>query len=192
VSESDAGAGDSGASAGEVGVRMDRLWTPWRMTYVGTGKPVGCIFCVKPAENRDADHLILGRSERAYVLLNLYPYNSGHLMVVPYLHTGDLATLPPDVGADVLALTQRSISALTAEYHPQGFNVGMNLGEVAGGSVSAHLHLHVVPRWGGDTNFMPITAETKVLPETLDQTYRRLRPYFDAPPLPRTGEGAGG
>ena len=168
-----------GGSPGGIGSRLDRLWTPWRMSYVGTGRPEGCIFCVKPSEHRDEQHLILGRSQRAYVLLNLYPYNSGHLMVVPYLHTGDLATLPSEIGAEVLALTQRSISALTAEYRPQGFNVGLNLGEVAGGSVSAHLHLHVVPRWGGDTNFMPTTADTKVLPETLDQTYRRLRPHFE-------------
>ena len=167
------------AEAGGVGARLYRLWTPWRMSYVGTGKPAGCIFCTKPAENRDEEHLILGRGERAYVLLNLYPYNSGHLMVVPYLHSGDLAALPAEIAAEVMALTQRSIQALTAEYRPQGFNVGMNLGEVAGGSVSAHLHLHVVPRWGGDTNFMPITAETKVLPETLEQTYRRLRPHFE-------------
>jgi ATP adenylyltransferase len=151
------------------------------MSYIGDEKPAGCIFCVKPAEGEDEKNLILGRSERAYVLLNLYPYNSGHLMVVPLLHTGDLASLPPDIGAEVLALTQKAISALTSVYRPQGFNVGMNLGEVAGGSISAHLHLHVVPRWGGDTNFMPVTAETKVLPETLDQTWRRLRPYFDAP-----------
>jgi ATP adenylyltransferase len=158
---------------------MERLWTPWRMSYIGETRPAGCIFCVKPAEQRDAENLILHRGERAYVLLNLYPYNSGHLMVVPYQHTGDLATLPPDIGADVLALTQRSVAALTDEYHPQGFNVGLNLGEVAGGSISAHLHVHVVPRWGGDTNFMPVTADTKVLPETLDQTYRRLRPRFE-------------
>lgn len=150
------------------------------MSYIGEGRPAGCIFCVKPAEQRDTENLILHRGERAYVLLNLYPYNSGHLMVVPYQHTGDLATLPPDIGADVLALTQRSVAALTEEYHPQGFNVGLNLGEVAGGSISAHLHVHVVPRWGGDTNFMPVTAETKVLPETLDQTYQRLRPRFEA------------
>ena len=148
------------------------------MSYVGTDKPVGCIFCVKPAEGRDAENLILTRAARAYVLLNLYPYNSGHLMVVPYLHTGDLSTLPADIGAEVLSLTQKSLAALTSEYRPQGFNVGVNLGEVAGGSVSAHLHFHVVPRWAGDTNFMPVTADTKVLPETLDQTYRRLRPYF--------------
>ena len=160
---------------------MERLWTPWRMSYIGEGKPAGCIFCVKPAAERDAENLILYRGEQAYVLLNLYPYNSGHLMVVPYQHTGDLATLPADIGADVLALTQRAVAALTDEYHPQGFNVGLNLGEVAGGSISSHLHVHVVPRWGGDTNFMPVTAATKVLPETLDQTYRRLRPRFEAP-----------
>jgi ATP adenylyltransferase len=102
-------------------------------------------------------------------------------MVVPYLHTGDLASLPPEIGADVLALTQRTVLVLTAVYHPDGFNIGMNLGEVAGGSISAHLHVHIVPRWGGDTNFMPITAETKVLPETLQQTYQRLKPHFEAP-----------
>ena len=178
---SDPGAGSGSGEGSEpaaIGARLDRLWTPWRMSYVGTGRPEGCIFCVKPSEHRDEQHLILGRSQRAYVLLNLYPYNSGHLMVVPYLHTGDLATLPSEIGAEVLALTQQAIAALTAEYRPQGFNVGLNLGEVAGGSVSAHLHLHVVPRWGGDTNFMPTTADTKVLPETLDQTYRRLRPHF--------------
>jgi ATP adenylyltransferase len=151
------------------------------MSYIGDGKPDGCIFCVKPAEGQDEKNLILGRSGQAYVLLNLYPYNSGHLMVVPFEHTGDLATLPPEIGAEVLALTQKSLAALTSEYRPQGFNVGINLGEVAGGSISAHLHVHVVPRWGGDTNFMPVTAETKVLPETLDQTYRRLRPYFLEP-----------
>jgi ATP adenylyltransferase len=146
------------------------------MNYVGGEKPVGCIFCVKPAEDEDEKNLILGRSEHAYALLNLYPYNSGHLMVVPYRHTGDLASLPADISADVMTLTQRAVAALTEEYRPQGFNVGLNLGEVAGGSISAHLHVHVVPRWGGDTNFMPVTADTKVLPETLDQTYARLRP----------------
>lgn len=151
------------------------------MSYIGADRPAGCIFCVKPADLQDEKHLILDRSECAYVLLNLYPYNSGHLMVVPYQHTGDLTALPPDVASNVMALTQRSISALTDEYHPHGFNVGINLGEVAGGSISAHLHVHIVPRWGGDTNFMPVTADTKVLPETLEQTYRRLRPRFQTP-----------
>jgi ATP adenylyltransferase len=111
-------------------------------------------------------------------MLNLYPYNSGHLMVAPYEHTGDLASLPAAIGADVLALTQRSVAHLTEEYGPHGYNVGMNLGRVAGAGVPDHLHVHVVPRWNGDTNFMPVTAETKVLPETLDQTWRRLRSRF--------------
>ena len=174
---------------------MERLWTPWRMSYIGGGsQPDGCIFCLKPAEQRDEENLILYRGEHAYVLLNLYPYNSGHALVVPYLHTGDFAGLPPAVGADVLALTQRTVAALTAEYQPMGFNIGLNLGHVAGGSISAHLHVHIVPRWEGDTNFMPITADTKVLPETLEQTYRRLRPRLVAPhPLPPSpARGRGG
>ena len=163
---------------------MDRLYTPWRGSYVGGGgeRPAGCIFCVKPGEGQDDLHLILHRATHVYVLLNLYPYNSGHLMVVPYAHTGDLATLPSEVSAELMAVTQQAVTALTEEYRPQGFNVGMNLGAVAGGSVSAHLHLHVVPRWGGDTNFMPITGDTKVLPESLEQTYRRLLPRFGGRP----------
>src|SRR5256885_900827 len=116
------------------------------MSYIGGGQPAGCIFCQKPTEGEDEKNLILGRSEHAYALLNLYPYNSGHLMVVPFQHTGDLAGLPAEIAADVMALTQRAVAALTAEYQPQGFNVGMNLGEVAGGSISSHLHVHVVPR----------------------------------------------
>ncbi len=150
------------------------------MSYIGGGRPDGCIFCVKPAEQRDDENLILFRGQRAYALLNLFPYNSGHTMVVPYLHTGDFASLPAEVSADVFGLTQRVVGALTEAYRPDGFNIGLNLGEVAGGSISAHLHVHIVPRWGGDTNFMPITAETKVLPETLDQTYRKLKPYLEA------------
>jgi ATP adenylyltransferase len=148
------------------------------MNYVTGDRPTGCIFCVKPAEDQDQSNLILGRSQHAYALLNLYPYNSGHLMVVPYQHTGDLASLPPEVAADVMALTQRAVGAITEEYGPQGFNVGINLGEVAGGSISAHLHVHIVPRWAGDTNFMPVTADTKVLPETLERTWERLSPRF--------------
>jgi ATP adenylyltransferase len=161
---------------------MERLWTPWRMIYIG-GPPVpGCFLCVKAAEDRDEENLILHRTEHAFVLLNLYPYNSGHLMVAPYLHTGELTALPPEVGSDLLSLTQQAVGALTTEYGPEGFNVGMNLGKVAGAGLPDHLHLHIVPRWNGDTNFMPITGGTKVLPETLDQTYARLRPRFGATP----------
>jgi ATP adenylyltransferase len=113
-----------------------------------------------------------------FVLLNLYPYNSGHLMVAPYAHTGDLARLETPVASDLMSVTQRSVEALQQAYTPQAFNVGMNLGRAAGAGVPDHLHMHVVPRWNGDTNFMPIVGETKVLPETLDQTYDRLAPHF--------------
>ncbi len=160
---------------------MERLWTPWRMDYVagaaGPG-PAGCLFCDKPAQQDDEANLLLFRGARAFVLLNLFPYNTGHLMVVPYLHTGDLAGLDPAIGAELFQLTQRAVGALKQEYRPDGFNLGMNLGRVAGAGVPDHLHIHVVPRWNGDTNFMPITADTKVLPETLQRTYQRLKPLF--------------
>ncbi|MGH2350640.1 MAG: HIT family protein [Chloroflexota bacterium] len=158
---------------------MERLWTPWRMHYVGggVGEP-GCFLCAKPAEGRDEENFILHRAELGFVLLNLYPYNSGHLMVAPYAHVGDLASLPPDVGHALFDLTQRAVAALQQEYRPDGFNVGLNLGRSAGAGLPDHLHVHVVPRWHGDTNFMPILAQTKVLPESLDQTWARLRPHF--------------
>jgi len=149
------------------------------MTYVGGGESAGCIFCDKLREERDRENLILARGQRAFVLLNLYPYNSGHLMVAPYVHNGDLVNLEPAVIADVWSLSQRAVAALSAEYQPHGYNLGMNLGRVAGAGIPDHLHLHVVPRWNGDTNFMPVTAETKVLPESLDQTYQRLRRHFE-------------
>jgi ATP adenylyltransferase len=150
------------------------------MSYIGGGPVSGCIFCAKLAEHKDEENLILYRCERAFILLNLYPYNSGHAIIVPYLHTGDFTSLPADVGAEVWALTQRTVAAIAAEYLAEGFNVGLNLGQIAGGSISDHLHVHVVPRWSGDTNFMPVTAETKVLPETLLQTFRRLKPRLEA------------
>jgi ATP adenylyltransferase len=124
---------------------------------------------------RDPENLVLERAERAFLLLNLYPYNTAHALVAPYLHTADLANLPAEVGADLFALVQRTVGVIAAEYQPAGFNIGMNLGRVAGAGVPDHLHLHVVPRWHGDANFMPLTADTKVMPETLDQTYERLR-----------------
>ena len=158
---------------------MERLWTPWRMQYVRelSDDPGGCLFCELPRQERDRDseNLLLERGERAFSLLNLYPYNTAHAMVAPYLHTADLANLPPDEGAELLALVQHTVAAIGAEYRPDGFNIGMNLGRVAGAGVPDHLHVHIVPRWNGDTNFMPLTANTKVLPETLDQTYARLR-----------------
>jgi len=164
---------------------MDRLWTPWRMAFIqqateGSGGG-DCFLCENPAvgPDRDREHFILHRGRRAFVLLNLYPYNSGHLMVAPFAHGGDLPALPEADAAELFALTRRAVAVLRAAYRPEGFNVGMNLGHCAGAGVPDHLHVHVVPRWGGDTNFMPVVGNTKVLPETLDQTYDRLRPLFD-------------
>jgi ATP adenylyltransferase len=159
---------------------VERLWTPWRRAFVeGSNPPTpGCFLCAEPAEDRDREHHIVYRGRHAYVLLNLYPYNNGHLLVAPYRHTGDLPSLDAPTSAEVMALTQRSVAALSQVYRPDGFNVGLNLGRAAGAGVPDHLHVHVVPRWSGDTNFMPVVGETKVLPESLDQTYERLLPAF--------------
>jgi ATP adenylyltransferase len=156
---------------------VDRLWTPWRLAYLeGTDdRPPGCFLCINAADSsQDRKNLVLLRARSVFVLLNLYPYNSGHLMVAPYAHTGDLATLDPDVAAELMHVTQRAVAALQHSYRPDAFNVGMNLGKSAGAGVPDHLHVHVVPRWNGDTNFMPVVAGTKVLPESLDQTYTRV------------------
>jgi ATP adenylyltransferase len=160
---------------------VERLWTPWRREFIESAtsnRTDGCFLCANPAAKDDARHFIVHRAAHAFVILNLYPYNSGHVMVAPYLHTGDFAHLNTEIAADLIATTQHAVSALTSVYRPDAFNVGMNLGKAAGAGVPDHLHVHVVPRWNGDTNFMPIMADTKVLPETLDQTYERLRPAF--------------
>ncbi len=162
---------------------MQRLWTPWRRAFIeGTTGDAsgGCFLCDNPAEQDDPANLILWRGEGAYVLLNLYPYNSGHVLIAPYTHGGDLAGLDTSIALELMALTQRCVGVLQQVYRPEGFNVGMNLGKPAGAGVPDHLHVHVVPRWNGDTNFMPVVGETKVLPETLDQTYARLVPLFQA------------
>ncbi len=137
----------------------------------------GCIFCdrIRLPESHDRGNLILLRSTRNFVILNLYPYNSAHLMVVPYNHTSDLAGLDSDTTNEMMAVVQRMVQAISEEYNPEGFNIGMNLGRVAGAGVADHLHMHVVPRWAGDTNFMPIVGATKVMPELLETTYDRLK-----------------
>jgi ATP adenylyltransferase len=172
----------AGAPAGATGVpdAFTRLWTPHRMAYIaGENKPTGpgpgdnCPFCRAPAGS-DEDGLVVARGRTAFVLLNLYPYTSGHLMVCPYRHVSGYDDLTRDECAEIAVLTQRAIGALREVYHPQGFNVGMNLGAVAGAGVAAHLHQHVVPRWGGDTNFMPVVARTRVLPQSLPDGRARL------------------
>lgn len=157
----------------------DRLWTPHRMAYIdGQSKPADdtageCPFCRAPKRD-DAESLIVHRGELAYVVLNLYPYNSGHLMVCPYRHVSDYVALTDVETAEVAALTRSAIRVLTAVLAPHGFNLGMNQGAVAGAGIAAHLHQHVVPRWGGDSNFLPIVARTKALPELLGDTRERL------------------
>jgi len=150
------------------------------MTYVGgSSAPVGCIFCHALAAGDDIKYLILKRSRLAFLILNAYPYTPGHLMAVINRHVGALAEAAPEELADAMGLAGRATRALTDEYRAEGFNVGVNQGRVAGAGVEGHLHVHVVPRWNGDTNFMPVLGETRVLPEALEATYARLKGRLD-------------
>jgi ATP adenylyltransferase len=156
---------------------MERLWTPWRMEYIkGTQGDDGCIFCALPSSGEDEASLILGRGRLAFIILNKFPYNPGHLMVVPFRHIAGYEELTSDEHGEITSLTARAMEALKAAYAPHGYNIGINQGRVAGAGIVDHIHLHVVPRWGGDTNFMTSVAEVKVLPEALDETYAKLRP----------------
>lgn len=158
---------------------MERLWSPWRLAYVtGSGEPRGCIFC-DALVAAPAAPLLLFRGASCFVILNLYPYNNGHLMVVPNRHVATLADATPEELGELMRLTRVAEMVLTEAYRPQGMNVGMNLGRAAGAGVADHLHIHVVPRWTGDTNFMSVVADVRVLPEELDHTGERLRPIFE-------------
>jgi ATP adenylyltransferase len=161
-------------------VAEERLWAPWRLEYIKGPKPEGCILCEKPAEGDDEATYIVHRGERCFVILNAFPYNNGHVMIAPFEHVGALEELPDDVVLELMQLTQRTIQALRAVYGPEGFNVGINQGKVAGAGVEDHIHQHVVPRWGADTNFMPVIGSTRVLPQSLADSYRALRERFDA------------
>ncbi|MGE5408917.1 MAG: HIT family protein [Syntrophothermus sp.] len=155
-----------------------RIWAPWRLAYVkDASKDIEeeCIFCAKPGAEDDEANLIVHRGASCYVLLNLYPYTNGHLMVAPYKHVGRLQEIPPETLAEMLGLAQRAMDRLEGVYQPHGFNVGFNQGRVAGAGVEHHIHLHVVPRWAGDNNFMPVIADTRVMPQTLEQSYAALR-----------------
>jgi ATP adenylyltransferase len=157
---------------------MEVLWAPWRMAYIEAPKTGGpCIFCA--ATTGDArERLLLGAGAESLVMLNRYPYQSGHLMVAPRRHTASLPDLPATEHADLADTLRRSLATLTTVLRPEGFNLGMNLGQCAGAGVLDHLHWHIVPRWSGDTNFMPVVAGTKVMPQHLLDTYDRLRPAF--------------
>jgi len=157
---------------------MDVLWAPWRMTYIlEQDKPTGCIFCAAQ-DGKGSDDLVLGVGENVVAMMNKYPYNNGHLLVAPRRHLPDLGKLGPKELADLLAAVQLSVKALKSLMNPDGFNVGLNLGRMAGAGVADHLHFHVVPRWSGDTNFMTVCSEVRVIPEHIRETYRKLKPFF--------------
>jgi ATP adenylyltransferase len=158
-----------------------RIWAPWRLTYVkdaAKDEETGCIFCTKPEEDDDEANLILHRGERCFVILNRFPYTNGHLMVAPFEHIATLQELDSETIAEMMALGQRAMTALENAYEPHGYNVGFNQGRVAGAGYEYHIHMHVVPRWGGDTNYMPVIADTKVMPQTLEESYEALRGRF--------------
>ena len=156
----------------------EHLWAPWRLAYIKGEKEEGCIFCNRLARHDDENDLILHRGEASFVILNAFPYNNGHLMVVPFVHTSDMEQVPDATLAEMNQLLKRSMRALKAALGPQGFNIGWNIGRVAGAGVEDHVHEHVVPRWNGDTNFMPVLADTTVMPETLQATYKTLKAAF--------------
>jgi len=159
-----------------------RIWAPWRLEYVKDAAKDNedeCIFCAKPAADDDEGNLIVHRGERCFVILNLFPYTNGHLMVAPYEHLGALQDLDADTVAEMMALGQTAMRGLEDAYSPHGYNVGFNQGRIAGAGFENHIHMHVVPRWGGDTNFMPVLADTRVMPQTPQQSYEALRGSFD-------------
>lgn len=157
-----------------------RLWAPWRMEYIRGPKEPGCIFCTYPREepDRHRERLILCQRADAFVMLNRFPFASGHLMVVPRRHAGDLGELTPKEHAGLFELVRASAAALKIAVNAEGLNIGLNLGPAAGAGIAEHLHVHVVPRWKGDQNFMPVIADVRVMPEALDATWARLHPYF--------------
>jgi ATP adenylyltransferase len=157
---------------------MKPIFAPWRMAYLGQGAVVGCIFCDFPAQGVSDRTLVVLVGRQAFVMLNRFPYTSGHLMVVPFRHVATPVDLLPEDWAEMGELVQRSIRALESTYHPQGFNVGINVGRAAGAGIEDHCHMHVVPRWSGDNNFVPVLAETRVIPEALEVTHLRLVEAF--------------
>jgi len=154
---------------------MEELWAPWRIEYVRMEKPEGCILCEKPKEDSDALNYILYRGDKNFVIMNSYPYNPGHLMVAPYRHVANLEELIDEELGEHFQIVSRGIKLLRKEFKPSGFNIGINMGRVAGAGIDGHVHTHIVPRWQGDANFMPVIAETRVVPEALAETYKKLK-----------------
>lgn len=157
---------------------MEHIWAPWRMEYIRMNKPAGCILCGKPAESTDAPNYILHRAEKNFIIMNLYPYNPGHLLVAPYRHLAGLEELTTAELHEHFELVTQCIRVLREALSPGGFNIGTNTGKVAGAGIADHIHTHIVPRWQGDVNFMPVVADTRVIPEALADTYRQLKDRF--------------
>lgn len=151
------------------------LWAPWRIKYIESPRVESCIFCVSASENRDRENLVIYRGAHSFILMNKYPYNTGHLMVAPYRHVKDLMYLTDEELLDIMKSVKMSIRVLNEALRPEGFNIGINMGRAAGAGVEDHIHVHVVPRWIGDTNFMPVLSHVKVIPELLEATYDRLK-----------------
>jgi ATP adenylyltransferase len=162
-------------------VANQRIWAPWRLAYVKSAAKddeQGCIFCLEPQSGNDAESLIVHRGERCFVMLNLFPYTNGHVMVAPFEHLARIHDLDAETIAEMMALVRRAMEAIDDAYSPHGYNVGFNQGRVAGAGVEHHIHVHVVPRWGGDTNFMPVLGDTMVMNQTLADSYDVLRERF--------------
>lgn len=157
---------------------MKRLWAPWRIDYIIGEKPLGCILCDKPKEKRDTENHILQYGKHGFVIMNLYPYNNGHLMVCPYAHVNTLEDLSEEVLSELMLMIKGSLAALRVAFSSEGTNVGLNLGKAGGAGIDDHVHFHVVPRWEGDTNFMTVVGEHRVIPQDIDETYKLLKPHF--------------
>jgi ATP adenylyltransferase len=154
---------------------MDYLWTPWRYAYVSTAeKAVGCVFCDAAAGTDDRKNLIVYRGKHCFIILNAYPYTPGHVMIVPYAHLDELRKVSPDAANEMMHLSQKTESALRDLYHPDGINLGMNIGKAAGAGIAGHIHMHELPRWVADSNFVSVIGETRILPETLDDTWKKM------------------
>lgn len=162
-----------------MGDRPDTLWAPWRIEYIKVPHEEGCIFCDKPRQIDDRDALILYRGDNSFVMMNLYPYNNAHLMFAPYAHLSDLTALPVKVKTEIMILVDHAMTIVKRKLHPEGFNFGINVGKAAGAGIEEHVHYHLVPRWVGDTNYLPVIGHTKMVVEGLKETYDSLRPEFD-------------
>lgn len=154
---------------------MEQLWTPWRMKYIKEEKPDYCVFCKVIKEKKDKQNFVLIRNKRAISVLNIYPYNNGHIMIIPARHISDFNQITMTENKEMFLQSKAITQALKETIDPQGFNIGLNMGSVAGAGIEEHLHIHIVPRWEGDTNFMPLLGKTKVIPETLSNTYKKLK-----------------